>query len=337
MDVRSLCCMTAASAAPAISRGARDPRRGYALVATGAALFVLNAGVSRVIQAAGVDSMTLTTVRCTGTALFFLAFLTARHEKIRLPRSWREVAVVVGFGITGVALVQYFYFVALDRLPVGIALLLEFTAPILVALFARLVYREQVRSRMWLGMALSLGGLALVAEVWDGLALDTVGVFAGFGAAISLACYFLLGEHSVTDESPLHVLTKAFIVAAIFWNLIQPVTNLWRTDLMSSRPLGGALDSLHAPLWVLLMWMVVLGTVAPFLAELSALRHLSATEVTMIGMVEPVGATVLGWLWFSEAMSFAQMGGVVLVLAGILLAQTARVIRHENPASSLLT
>ncbi len=328
--------MTATTAAAPTSRVTRDPRRGYALVATGAALFVLNAGVSRVIQAAGVDSMTLTTARCTGTALVFFAFLTARGERIRLPRSWREAAVVVGFGITGVALVQYLYFVAIDRLPVGIALLLEFTAPILVALFARVVYREQVRSRMWLGMALSLGGLALVAEVWDGLALDAVGVLAGFGAAISLACYFLLGEHSVTDESPLHVLTKAFIVATIFWNVIQPVTNLWRADLTSSRPLGGALDSWQAPLWVLLAWMVLLGTVAPFLAELSALRHLSATEVTMIGMVEPVGATLLGWLWFSEAMNIAQMGGVVLVLTGILLAQTARIIRHDGQAHALV-
>lgn len=324
------------TAVPSLARVTRNPRLGYGLVATGATLFVLNAGVSRVIQAAGVDSMTLTTFRCTGTAVVLWAFLSARRETIRLPRTWRESAVVVGFGVTGVALVQYLYFVAIDRLPVGIALLLEFTAPILVALFARVVYREQVRKRMWLGMALSLGGLALVAEVWSGLALDTVGVLAGFGAAVSLACYFLLGEHSITDESALHVLTKAFIVAAIFWNLIQPVTNLWRTDLAASRPLGGALDSLHAPLWVLLAWLVVLGTVAPFLAELSALRHLSATEVTMVGMVEPVGATLLGWLWFSEAMSIPQLGGVVMVLSGILLAQTARMIRRDSEVCALV-
>ncbi|MBA3265918.1 MAG: EamA family transporter [Nocardioidaceae bacterium] len=312
----------------------RDPQRGYALVATGAALFVLNAGVSRVIQAAGVDSMTLTTVRCTGTSLVLLALLAARRESLRLPRSGREVAVVIGFGISGVALVQYFYFVAIDRLPVGVALLLEFTAPLLVALFARVVYRERVRSRMWLGMGLSLGGLALVAQAWGGLTLDAVGVLAGLGAAVSLACYFLLGEHSVTDEAPLHVLTKAFLVAAVFWNVVQPVTNLWRTDLASTRPLGGTLESLHAPLWLLIVWMVALGTVVPFLAELSALRHLSATEVTLIGMVEPVGAALLGWLWFSEAMSIAQLGGVVLVLTGIGLAQTARIQRLDSDVFS---
>jgi drug/metabolite transporter (DMT)-like permease len=313
----------------------RHARTGYLLVATGAVLFVLNAGVSRVIQAAGVDSATLTTVRCTGTAIVLVALVLARGERLRLPRGWREIAVVIGFGITGVALVQWLYFVAIDRLPVGIALLLEFTAPVLVALFARFVYREQVRNRMWLGIGLSLGGLALVAQVWDGLALDAVGVLAGFGAAVSLATYFLLGEHSVTDESPLHVLTEAFVVAAVFWNLVRPVSGLFDSDLTSSRSLGGTLAGLHAPLWLLLAYLVLLGTVAPFLAELSALRHLSATEVTLIGMVEPVGATVLGWLWFSENLTGAQVGGIVLVLAGIALAQTARV-RRADPDPVLL-
>ena len=73
--------------------------------------------------------------------------------------------------------------------------------------------------------------LALVAEVWDGLSLDTIGVFAGFGAAVSLATYFLLGEHSVGSDPPLHVLTEAFVVATIFWNCIRPVTTLADLDL----------------------------------------------------------------------------------------------------------
>lgn len=132
------------------------------------------------------------------------------------------------------------------------------------------------------------------------------------------------------------MLTEAFVVAAVFWNLIRPVTGLLDADLVSSRSLGGTLAGVHAPLWLLLVWMILLGTVAPFLAELSALRHLSATEVTLIGMVEPVGATVLGWLWFSENLTGAQVCGIALVLVGIALAQTARVLR-SGPDSVLMT
>ena len=140
------------------------------------------------------------------------------------------MAAIVGFGITGVALVQYFYFVAIDRLPVGIALLLEFTAPVLVALFARFVYHEPVRRRMWLGIGCSLGGLALVAQVWRGCRSTYSASLAGFAAAVSLAAYFLLGERSVSDESPLHVLTEAFVVAAVFWNVVAAVADAVATS-----------------------------------------------------------------------------------------------------------
>ena len=106
----------------------RDRRRGYLLVAVGAVLFTVNAGVSRAIQAAGVESTTLTTVRCTGTAIVLVAVVLGARRAAPAPRraggrSSRSSA----FGISGVALVQWFYFVAIDRLPVGIALLLEFT------------------------------------------------------------------------------------------------------------------------------------------------------------------------------------------------------------------
>jgi drug/metabolite transporter (DMT)-like permease len=311
--------------------GSRNPQTGYLLVVSAAVLFVVNAGVSRVIQAAGVDSMTLTTTRCTGTAIALVVVVVARGERLTLPRTMREISLVVAFGVTGVALVQYFYFVAIDRLPVGIALLLEFTAPVLVALYARFVRREPVRRRMWLALACSLTGLALVAEVWQGLRLDGVGVLAGFAAAASLAAYFLLGEHSIGAETPLHVLTKAFIVATVFWNIVKPVTSLWQTDLTEPRDFGGTLSGLSAPGWLLVVWLVIFGTVLPFLFELTAMRHLSATEVSLVGMVEPVGAAILGWLWFREDLSALQLAGIVVALVGIGLAQTARIVRPAAP------
>jgi drug/metabolite transporter (DMT)-like permease len=310
----------------------RDRRRGYLLVVVGAVLFSINAGVSRVIQGAGVGSATLTTVRCTGTAVILVVIVLARGERLRLPRDRHEYARVIGFGVTGVALVQWFYFVAIDRLPVGIALLLEFTAPVLVALWVRFVYREPVRRGLWLGLALSVGGLALVAEAWSGLSLDGVGVLAGLAAAASLATYFLIGERSVSTESPLHVMTEAFIVAAAFWNVVSPGARIFDTDLTTPTSLGGTLGHVHVPVWLMLCAMVVGGTVLPFLAELTALQHLTATEVTLVGMLEPVGATIIGWTWFREQLSPAQTVGVVGILLGIALAQTARVTSRRTDA-----
>jgi drug/metabolite transporter (DMT)-like permease len=290
-----------------------------------------------VIQGAGVDSQTLTSVRCTGTALVLVALLVARRERLPLPRSGREVTMLLGFGITGVALVQWLYFVAIDRLPVGIALLLEFTAPVLVAVFARFVYHERVRRTLWLGLAAAMFGLALVAETWSGFSLDVVGVVAALGAAVSLATYFLLGEKSVTQQSPVQVLTWAFIIASVFWNLLAPSTRLFDFGITDQQSLGGTLASYDVALWVLVTWLVLLGTVAPFTLELSALRHLTATEVTVIGMLEPVGATVLGWLWFREHLSLAQVVGMAVVLLGIAMAQSARIERTAPEPAVVLT
>jgi drug/metabolite transporter (DMT)-like permease len=119
-------------------------------------------------------------------------------------------------GIAGAAMVQWLYFVAIDRLPVGIALLLEFTAPALVAMYARVVRREQVQARTWLAIGLAFGGLALVAQVWRDSGLDPLGVAAGLGAAACLATYLLVGERTATTRDPASLTFYMFAFGALF-------------------------------------------------------------------------------------------------------------------------
>src|SRR3954469_25717354 len=139
---------------------ARNPALGLGLVVLGAVLFVQNAGVSRVALRAGVDPASLTTLRVTGTVLVLLVVAAvARRDALRPPRG-RMALLLLAHGVFGVAALQWTYFVAIDRLPVGMALLLEYQAPLLVALWARFVQREPVRQRMWRGLAMAWGGLA---------------------------------------------------------------------------------------------------------------------------------------------------------------------------------
>lgn len=302
----------------------RRPRLGYALVLTAGLLFVLNAGVSRVSLRAGVDSVTLTTVRITGSVVVFAAWAAlARRSALRPPRG-QALALIIALGLIGVGVLQWTYFVAIDRLPLGMALLIQYTAPVLVALWARFVRREPVRDRVWIALALALGGLAVVSQVWQGLVLDGIGVAAGFGAALAFAAYFLLGERGVSGDDPLRVVLWSFLAAALAFNVVRPVTALG-TDLPGeTASLLGALSSVSAPVWLLLAWVVVLGTVVPFFLELLALQHLPATAVVVVAMVEPVGATALGWAWFGESLAALQVAGAAAVVVGIVLAQTAR-------------
>lgn len=309
----------------------RRPRFGYALVLTAGLLFIVNAGVSRVSMRAGVDSVTLTTVRVTGSVVVFAVWAAlARRSALRPPRG-RALLLVVALGLIGVGVLQWTYFVAIDRLPLGVALLLEYTAPVVVALWARFVRREPVRDRVWIALALSLGGLAVVSQAWQGLVLDGIGVAAGFGAALAFAAYFLIGERGVSSDDPLRVVLWSFLVAAVAFNLARPVSAVGTDVPGSTTSLLGALASVTAPVWLLLAWVVVLGTVVPFFLELRALQHLPATAVVVVAMVEPVGATALGWAWFGESLTALQVVGAGAVVVGILLAQTARVGRTHEP------
>jgi drug/metabolite transporter (DMT)-like permease len=169
------------------------PSLGYALTLAAAAVFAVNGTVSTLALQAGIPATRLTALRCTGAALCLLLVLAiVAPGRLRITR--REVPFLAVFGIVGVALTQFLYYVAIGRMPVGIALVFEMTAPVVIALYVWLVRREEVRGRLWTSLLLSLAGLVLVAEVWqDGGSLDSVGVAAALVAALCLATYYLMG------------------------------------------------------------------------------------------------------------------------------------------------
>ena len=301
----------------------RRPRVGYACVIAAAVLFAVNGTVSKVILDTGVTSLRLTELRCAG-ALVGLGLLLLAIDPGRLRVSRGELPLLAAFGIAGVAATQWFYFVAIARLPVGIALLFEYTAPLLVALWARFVLHEQVRSRVWAALSLALGGLALVAQVWEGGNLNGVGVAAAFTAALALAAYYLLGERSTTSRDPLSTTFWSFLFATAFWSVLQPWWSFPGSAFTGSASLLGNVADTALPVWTLAAWMVVLGTIAPFALVLTGLRHLPATRVGVVGMLEPVLAAAVAWVWLGESLGAAQLTGGVVVLIGIVLAQTAR-------------
>lgn len=301
----------------------RRPRLGYAMTLVAAALFAVNGAVAKVILASGITPLRLTEIRAT-SAFVGLALVLVVLSPGRLRLSRREVPFLVFYGICGFALVQWLYLVAIHRLPIGIGLLLEFTAPVLVALWARFGWRETVRGRVWLALGFSVAGLALVSEVWSGVTLDGLGITAGLAAAVVLATYFLAGERAVGRRDPLSLVCYSLLFAALFWAVIQPWWSFPFAALEGSTSLHGNLATTSVPLWLLYLWLVLLGTILPFALSIGALRHLPATTVGIIATFEPVAASVVAWLWLGESLDAAQLAGGAVVLAGIVLAQTAR-------------
>jgi drug/metabolite transporter (DMT)-like permease len=309
-----------------VSPGRRSPRRGVAIVVAAASLFAVNASVTSVVLSSGVPATDLTWWRCIGAAvgLFVLLAATNRH-RLRIRRA--EIPLLLFYGVVGVVLVQLLYAIALDRLSVSLALLLEFTAPVLVALWARVVLREPVRPRVWAALVLALGGLALVAQVWGGLRLDSLGVLAGLGASVALAVYWLVGEHAVRSDPPRDPLSLTFwgtAIGAVTWFALRPGRLPTTDGFGEDTSLTGSLAGVHLPVGLLVVWICVLGTLVPFVLEVAAFRHVSATTVGLVGMLEPVGATLVAWAWLEERLTAAQAIGVLVVIVGIALAETAR-------------
>ena len=304
------------------------PAVGYGLTVLAAAFFSVNGTVSTLALQAGVEPTRLTALRCTGAAVGLLAVLAVTAPG-RLRLTLRDVPFLAVFGIVGVALTQYLYYVAIGRLPVGIALVFEMTAPVLIALYVRLVRKEPVRRRLWTALLLSLSGLVFVAQVWQGGgSLDPLGVAAALTAAACLATYYLMGERGAAGRDPVALTCWSFVAAALFWAVAAP---WWRFDAgVLAERVPVELGDLRVPLWVLVAWFVVLGAMVPFWLSLAALRHLSPTTAGLVATIEPVFASVIAWTWLGQVLTGWQVLGGVVVLGGIVLAQTAR---RSTPAA----
>ncbi len=301
----------------------REPALGYAMVLTAATLFAVNGSVSKVVLESGLSSLRLTEARCAGALLGLAAIVLARSPASLRIRG-RELLFLAVFGVGGVALVQLFYFLAISRLAIGMSLLIQYTAPLLVALWARLVVKEPVRRRIWVALALALVGLSVMVDVYRGVELSGLGLVFSLAAAVTFAAYLLLAERAVGRRDPISLLAYGFLFASLFWAVVQPWWSFpWDTVARSTSLLGN-LAQVSLPVWALLVWVVVPGTIAPFLLIVGALRHLPATKVGIVAMLEPVLGTVVAFAWLDQTLGAEQLVGGGLVLAAILLAQTAR-------------
>lgn len=303
----------------------RHPFTGYALYLAGATLFAINGTVAKSIIVSDIDPARLSQMRVTAAFLILAAVLAMVNPKgFRLKRN--EIIPIIAYGVLGVAMTQYLYFVAIELMPIGIALLIEFTAPIMVALWFRFGMRVPTKRTVWAALAIALFGLALVAQIWQGFTLNPLGVAAAFGAAAALTIYFVLGDRQVRppfNRDPVSLTMWGFAAASIMWAIVQPWWSFpWSYLAGDGYPLGA--NGPAVSVGFLAAWMVVLGTALPFWLVVAALRHIRASQASVVGMTEPLIAILVAWLALGEVLTPIQILGGVIVLTGVLLAERSR-------------
>ena len=305
----------------------RHPRAalGYSLALGAAALFAINGTVSKSILLTGIEPTRLSQLRVSAAFVVLLVVVAvARPSALRIRR--HEIGMLLAYGILGVAMTQYLYFVSIRLLPIGVSLLIEYTAPIIVALWFRFALHQPTRRTMWLGLLVAMVGLALVGQVWEGFALDGLGILAGLGAAAALATYFLLGDHQMRQPQPRDAVSLTlwgFGAATLFWAVVQPWWSFpWSALSGNGHPMGDGHPAI--PLWLLATSMVVLGTVVPFWMEVAALGNIRASQVSVVAMTEPLIAIAVAWLALGEVLSGVQLVGAIVVLVGVIVTERSR-------------
>ncbi|MDG9705260.1 EamA family transporter [Streptomyces sp. DH37] len=311
--------------APSAPSGSASSRTsaGLTLALVSAVAFGGSGPAAKPLINAGLDPLHVTWLRVAGAAVVLLP-LAWRHRGLLR----RHPALLAGFGLLAVAGVQACYFAAISRIPVGVALLVEYLAPALVLGWVRFVQRRPVSRAAGVGVVLAVGGLACVVEIWAGLGFDAWGLLLALGAACCQVGYFVLSDHGTGDAEgarapdPLGVIAYGLLIGAL---VLTAVARPWEMEwsvLGGRAELAGA-GGAQVPAAVLLGWIVLVATVAAYLTGVIAVRRLSPQVAGVVACLEAVVATVLAWVLLDERLSAVQVFGGAVVLAGAFIAQRA--------------
>jgi len=299
--------------------------RGEFLLILGAFFFSLSGIVVTVVMK-HLPALRLAEVRSVSAVVILGTYvLFTRPEIIKVKKS--EIPRLALYGVVGFAFVNFGYLYGIQRgVPLGLVLIIEFTAPIWIALWIKIVRRGFVANEMWLAVALSFAGLILVAKVWEGFKFDLIGLLAASLCAFCLAAYFLMSEKIGKSREPIATMIFGMGFASIFWLIVLPPWTFPFNVFSMQMDLGGIAQGTMLPGWLLIGAAAIFGTVVPYMLVLSGMKMLTASTSSVIGMLEPVIAGAFAWIWFGQNWDFIQLIGAAIVLVGIYLADRAKTV-----------
>jgi drug/metabolite transporter (DMT)-like permease len=304
-----------------------NPALGLALALSSSLLFGLNATTSKILVTSGISPELMVIFRSAATAGLAGAWLLLSNRSAFKVRK-TEWPQLIGFGIVGVGLMQWAYTQGVSRIPIGISLLIEYTAIVMVPLAAWVLFRTKVGKSLWIGIPLVLIGLAIVGRLGQG-SLDPIGAGFAFLAAVFLTVYFIMGERIQRNRDAFSALFYSMAIATVFWVIVNhpPMNSL--PNLSDTIALPILAPDQSVPLWTVVLWLGVGGSFAPMLLSYLALRHLSASGVGIASTSETIFAFLFAYLLLGEKIDGLQAIGGLLVISGIVIAQLSKSPKQE--------
>lgn len=290
-------------------RAARNPRWGYGYIVLAALLWGVSGSAAKYLFHSGIGPFALTQLRLTVATTLLFGWLVLRNPaRLRIAR--RDIAYFAVFGALGIAGCQSTYLLAISRIQVAAAILLQYLAPVFIALHAVMFARERLSPVTLAAMAGAIFGCYLVVGAYsiELLHLNRVGIASGVLSAITFAWYSIQGEYGMRRYDPWTVLFYALFFASLTLNILYP-------------PLQAFLHDYTAVQWGWILYIGVAGTLAPFGLYLYGVNFIRSTRASITATLEPIVAAVVSYGFLNEMMTPLQILGGALVIGAVILLQ----------------
>ncbi len=287
-------------------------RIGYLYVALAALLFAISGTASKYLFNTGVTAFQLIQLRTTLACAGLFIWLWARHASL-LKIDLKDLPYFAGLGILGIGSAQFFYLFAISKINVAAAILLHYTGPVFVYMYAVFVQKRRPGAGSLLAVCGTLAGCFLMVGAYNLqiLSLNRVGIIGGFLAAIAFAVYSILSDHGMRKYTPWTVLFYGLLFAALMWNVLHP-------------PFRAVFQPYTTIQWLWIGFVGLCGTIFPFGLYFEGIRRISPTHASLTATLEPISAGVIAALFLGEMMAPLQILGGVIVIVSILVLQLFR-------------
>jgi drug/metabolite transporter (DMT)-like permease len=300
----------------------KSSRLGYLFVVLAAICWASGASASKFLFNSGISPFQLVQLRITTAVVFLFLWLLCRHRPLfKIER--RDAVYFLLLGTFGMAAINITYLYAISKLNVAAALILEYLAPVIIAIYTVVFQRERLNAWTALAILAAVVGCYLVVGAYNLnlLQLNMAGILSGLGAACAFAWWSVHGEYGMHRYNPWTVLFYALLVAAGEWNLLHPPLEAFRHA--------------YAPAtWGWIVFVAVVGAILPFGLYYEGINRIRATRASITSTLEPIVAGILSFLFLGEAMAPLQISGGLLVIAAIILLQLKQ--EHDEKAPAVI-
>lgn len=294
----------------------QHPWRGYFLIAAATVCWAAAATFGKAVfngrlfgGVSLISPLVLTQARTTFAALLLTAYLVIRNGPAMFRISRRDLALSALIGTAGLAGSNFFYYWAVQKSTVALAITVQYTAPVWVFWFLVARGRQSATWQRAAAVLLALAGVALVIGFFSSdIKLNRAGIGAAMLAALSFSLYNIVGQGLVTRNHPLKIMSYALLSSAVLWLVVNPP---WR--LLASHYTGGQ--------WTFLFVFACLSMLLPYILHFNGLKYLDPTRAVVTSCLEPVFAVIFAAAFIQEPLRWSQGLGIVAVLAATIMLQ----------------